>query len=198
MLTFLRCALNTGRRRGPAVPAVLVWPCWSGWSNVRIGAVRISAKVDYAVRAMAELAVAGPDDPARAEDLATAQDMPVAFVLTILNDLKRAHLVRSLRGRKGGYSLARPAAEITIADIARAIEGPLANIRDVSLRDLRYSGPAAPLVEVWMAVRTSLRSVLESVTLADLVAGRLPANVSAMAREYQVQEHRRGRTAQRI
>lgn len=157
--------------------------------------MRISAKVDYAVRAMAELAAADPGNPARAEDLAAAQDMPVAFVLTILSDLRRAHLVRSHRGRTGGYSLARPAAEITIADIARAVEGPLANIRDVSLRDLTYTGPAAGLVEVWMAVRTSLRGVLEAVTLADLVAGRLPPNVTAMARGYLDEERRRGRLA---
>jgi Rrf2 family protein len=158
--------------------------------------MRISAKIDYAVRAMAELAAAGPDNPVRAEDVAAAQDMPVAFVLTILSDLRRAHLVRSHRGRMGGYSLAQPAAQITIADIARAIEGPLANIRDVSLRDLRYTGPATALVDVWMAVRTSLRGVLEAVTLADLVAGRLPANVSAMAMEYLDEERRRGRNAQ--
>jgi DNA-binding IscR family transcriptional regulator len=91
--------------------------------------------------------------------------------------------------------LAHPAAEITIADIARAIEGPLANIRDVSLRDLDYPGPATALVEVWMAVRTSLRGVLEAVTLADLVAGELPAGVSAMADEYLDEERRRGRGA---
>lgn len=157
-------------------------------------AVRISAKVDYAVRALAELAATDPGDPARAEDVATAQDMPEAFVLTILNDLKRAHLVRSIRGRRGGYALARPAAEVTIADIVRAIEGPLANIHDVSLRDLSYTGPASPLVEVWMAVRTSLRSVLESVTLADLVTDQLPAGVRAMAKEYRAEERRRGRT----
>jgi len=157
--------------------------------------MRISAKIDYAVRAMAVLAAVGQDNPVKAEDVAAAQDMPVAFVLTILGDLRRAHLVRSHRGRLGGYSLARPAAQITIADIARAIEGPLASIRDVSLRDLRYTGPATALVEVWMAVRTSLRGVLEAVTLADLVAGQLPANVSAMAEQYLDQERRRGRTA---
>jgi Rrf2 family protein len=159
--------------------------------------MRISAKVDYAVRAMAELAAVDPNHPARAEDVAAAQDMPVAFVLTILGDLKRAHLVRSHRGRLGGYSLAQPAVEITIADIVRAIEGPLANIHDVSLRDLSYTGPATPLAEVWMAVRTSLRSVLEAVTLADLVAGRLPATVTAMAKEYLDEERRRGRTRRR-
>lgn len=155
--------------------------------------MRISAKVDYAVRAMAELAAAAPAEPVRAEDVAAAQDMSVAFLLTILSDLRRAHLVRSHRGRLGGYSLARPAAKITIADIARAIEGPLANIRDVSLRDLNYTGPATALIEVWMAVRTSLRGVLEAVTLADLVAGRLPSEVNAMARVYLDEERRRGR-----
>ena len=157
--------------------------------------MRISAKVDYAVRAMAELAAAGPAEPAKVDDIAAAQDMSVAFVLTILGDLRRAHLVRSYRGRAGGYTLSRPAAEITIADIARAIEGPLATIRDVSLRDLHYTGPAAPLVEVWMAVRTSLRGVLETVTLADLVSGRLPDGVRAMAVEYLDEERRRGRLA---
>lgn len=142
---------------------------------------------------MAELAAAGKDNPVRADDVAAAQDMPVAFVLTILSDLRRAHLVRSHRGRTGGYSLAQPAAEITVADVARAVEGPLANIRDVSLRDLSYTGPAAALVDVWMAVRTSLRGVLEAVTLADLVAGQLPPGVSAMASEYVDEERRRGR-----
>jgi Rrf2 family protein len=156
--------------------------------------MRISAKVDYAVRAMAELAAAGPDDPAKVDDIAAAQDMPVTFVLTILGDLRRAHLVRSHRGRTGGYTLSRPAGEITIADIVRAIEGPLANIRDISLRDLHYTGPAAPLVDVWMAVRTSLRGVLEAVTLADLVSGHLPASVHAMAVEYLTEERRRGRS----
>lgn len=174
---------------------VSAWEPAGGPATLEDGPMRISAKVDYAVRAMAELAAVGEDDPARAEDLAAAQDMPVAFVVTILGDLRRAHLVRSHRGRMGGYSLAHPAAEITIADIARAIEGPLANIRDVSLRDLDYPGPATALVEVWMAVRTSLRGVLEAVTLADLVAGELPAGVSAMADEYLDEERRRGRGA---
>ncbi|KAA2262710.1 Rrf2 family transcriptional regulator [Solihabitans fulvus] len=156
--------------------------------------MRISAKVDYAVRAMAELAAARPGDLVRAEDVAAAQDIPVAFLLTILNDLKSAHLVRGHRGRGGGYSLARPSAEITVADVARAIEGPLARIRDVGLRDLSYTGPATALLDVWMAVRTSLRSVLENVTLADLVDGHLPPAITAMATEYRTKEHHRGRT----
>lgn len=97
---------------------------------------------------MAELAAADPDNPIKAEHVAAAQDMPVEFILTILSDLGRTRLVCSHRGRMGGYSRAHPAAEITIADIARAIDGPLATIRDVSLRDLSYTGPASLLVEV--------------------------------------------------
>jgi Rrf2 family protein len=155
--------------------------------------MRISAKVDYAVRAMAELAAAPAGTLVRAEDVATAHDVPVAFLLTILNDLRTANLVRGHRGRSGGYSLARPADEITLADVVRAIEGPLARVRDAGIGDLRYTGPATALVDVWMAVRTSLRAVMENVTLADLVAGRLPDAVTAMAAEYRAEEHRRGR-----
>lgn len=155
--------------------------------------MRISAKVDYAVRAMAELAAARSGDLVRAEDVATAQDIPVAFLLTILHDLRAAHLVRAHRGRGGGYSLSRPADEITVADVARAIEGPLARVRDVGLKDLSYTGSAAGLLDVWMAVRTSLRSVLENVTLADLVDGRLAPAIAVMAAEYRARERRRGR-----
>lgn len=159
--------------------------------------MRISAKVDYAVRAMAELATARTGEPMRAEDVAAAQDIPVAFLLTILNDLRAAHLVHGHRGRGGGYSLARPPAEITVADVARAMEGPLARIRDVGLKDLTYTGPATALLDVWMAVRTSLRSVLENVTLANLVDGRLPPEITAMATEYRANEELRGRPAPR-
>jgi len=155
--------------------------------------VRISAKVDYAVRAMAELAAAPAGDVVRAEDVATAQDVPLAFLLIILNDLRTAHLVRGRRGRAGGYALARPADEITVADVVRAIEGPLARVRDVGLGDLNYTGPATALVDVWMAVRTSLRAVMENVTLADLVAGDLPESVTAMVMEYRTEERKRGR-----
>jgi Rrf2 family protein len=155
--------------------------------------VRISAKVDYAVRAMAELAAAPAGEPVRAEDVATAQGVPLAFLLIILSDLRTANLVRGHRGRAGGYSLARPADQITVADVVRAIEGPLARVRDVGLRDLKYTGPATALVDVWMAVRTSLRAVMENVTLADLVAGRLPEAITAMAAEYRTEERRRGR-----
>jgi Rrf2 family protein len=158
--------------------------------------VRISAKVDYAVRAMAQLAADPAGGPVKAEEIANAQDIPLKFLLGILNDLKRAYLVRSQRGADGGYSLMRPAEEITLADVIRAIDGPLANVHDTSLSDLTYAGPARSLREVWMAVRASLRSVLETTTLADLAAGSLPENVRAMASTYRAEE-RRQRPARR-
>jgi Rrf2 family protein len=147
--------------------------------------VRVSLKVDYAVRAMAQLAAVGGDEPVKADSIAKAQDIPQKFLLGILNDLKRAHLLRSHRGAEGGYSLNRPAADISLADVIRAIDGPLANVHDTSLGSLAYAGPAESLVEVWKAVRTSLRSVLEVVSLADLAAGNLPDSVRAMAERYE-------------
>lgn len=152
--------------------------------------MRISAKVDYAVRAMAELAAAPPEQPVKADEIATAQDIPLKFLLGILNDLKRGYLVRSQRGADGGYTLQRPPDEITLADIIRVIDGPLANVHDLSLSELSYAGPAKRLREVWMAVRASLRSVLETTTLADLAAGRLPDEVREMASAYQAEERR--------
>ncbi|MGH3751343.1 MAG: RrF2 family transcriptional regulator [Pseudonocardiaceae bacterium] len=153
--------------------------------------MRISVKVDYAIRAMAELAAASRQDPLKADDIAARQDIPAPFLLTILTDLRQAQLVRSTRGRHGGYLLARAADEITLADVIRALEGQLANIRDTSLSDLQYHGAAAALATVWMAVRTGLRDVLEKVTLAHLIANDLPNHVGAMARTYESEERRR-------
>jgi Rrf2 family protein len=147
--------------------------------------VRVSAKVDYAVRAMAQLAADQTDGPVKADQISKAQGIPLKFLLGILNELKRARLVRSQRGLVGGFELGGPAESITVADIIRAIDGPLANVRDTSLSELSYTGPAKGMKDVWMAVRTSLRSVLERVTLADLVAGELPESVKAMAIEYE-------------
>ena len=152
--------------------------------------MRISAKVDYAVRAMAQLAAEPQGEPVKAEEIARAQDIPLKFLLGILNDLKRAYLLRSQRGAEGGYSLGRPADEITLADVIRAIDGPLANVHDTSLSELQYQGPAESLREIWMAVRASLRSVLETTTLADLAGGSLPDNVKEMASTYQAEERR--------
>ena len=145
--------------------------------------MRITAKTDYAVRAMAELATAA-DSPLTAEQVSARQDIPVRFLFGILRELRVAHLVRSVRGPEGGYLLARPAGEITLATVIRAVDGPLANVRDLSLGSLEYPGAAAVLPDVWRAVRASLRQVLESTTLADLAAAELPPIVRARAREY--------------
>ena len=125
--------------------------------------VKVSAKSDYAVRALLELAQAG-DGPVKGEQLAQSQDIPLKFLENILGDLRHAGLVRSQRGAEGGYWLARPADEITLAEIIRAVEGPLANVRGVRPDAITYQGAAEPLKDVWIAVRASLRSVLEAVT----------------------------------
>ncbi|MEU2234492.1 RrF2 family transcriptional regulator [Streptomyces vietnamensis] len=145
--------------------------------------MRISARTDYAIRAMAELACS-PDRPLKAEDIAGRQNIPGRFLFVVLSDLRQARLVRSVRGPDGGYSLARPAAEITLADVIRAMDGPLVSVRDLKLTGLEYQGAAAPLPDVWRAVRTSLRQVLESTTLADLATGTLPELVRDRARDY--------------
>jgi Rrf2 family protein len=150
--------------------------------------VRISAKSDYAVRAMAELAVAWTSQKTvKAEDIAEAQDIPLNFLLGILRELRNGQLVRSVRGRDGGYQLSRPPAEIALADVIRVVDGPLANVRDLSLSQLSYPGAAAPLRDVWMAVRGSLREVLENVTVGDLAAGRLPKSVRLLAERHQAE-----------
>lgn len=151
--------------------------------------MRISAKSDYAVRAMAVLATAPAGRAVKAEDIAAAQDIPLNFLLGILRELRNAHLVRSQRGREGGYMLGRPADRIALADVIRAVDGPLANVRDMSLAQLSYSGAAQALRDVWMAVRGSLREVLENVTVADLAEGRLPAHVRRLAEQHQAERY---------
>jgi Rrf2 family protein len=142
--------------------------------------VRISAKADYAVRAALELAAAPEGEPVKGERLAEAQDIPLQFLEHILLELKHARLIQARRGAKGGYWLARPPADITVADVIRAVEGPLANIHENAPEELHYGGPAEKLRDVWVAVRAGLRSVLESVTLADLAAGNLPWRIDAI------------------
>ncbi len=142
--------------------------------------MRVSAKTDYALRAMAELAAA-PSGPVKGERLASSQEIPLKFLENILTELRRAELVATQRGAEGGYRLARPADEITLADVIRAVDGPLANVRGERPDTLVYTGAAEPLRDVWLAVRASLRAVLETVTLADLAAGRLPDEVAELA-----------------
>jgi Rrf2 family protein len=143
--------------------------------------VRISAKADYAVRAAIELAAAGDERPTKGDVIARAQGIPVKFLENILADLRHSGLVASRRGQEGGYWLARPPEEITVADIIRAVEGPLASVRGGRPEDTSYEGAAEPLQRVWIAVRASLRSVAERVTLADLASGDLPDDVAALA-----------------
>lgn len=140
--------------------------------------MRISAKTDYAIRATVEMAAASDGGRlVKAEAVADAQRIPLRFLLGILNELRHAGIVDSRRGAEGGYRLARPADGIAIADIIRAIDGPLANVAGTRPEALELTGSAAPLRDVWVSVRSSLRAVLEHVTVADVVAGSLPSEV---------------------
>jgi len=140
--------------------------------------VYISAKVDYAVRALCSLASA--DKALTSETLAVSQGLPAKFLESILNDMRRAGLLTSQRGPDGGYRLARPADEITVADVIRPLDGPLAEIRGLRPEAANYVGAAEHLQAVWVAVRASLRSVLDQVTIASIVSGDLPPSVQAL------------------
>ena len=141
--------------------------------------MQITARADYAIRALAELTARGGASATRAE-LAEAQSIPSKFLEAILADLKKAGLVVALRGSGGGYLLAQDAEAITIADIVRAVDGPLAAVRGLAPEALQYSGSTAALRDLWVAVRASLRDVLESETLADVVSGELPSEVTSL------------------
>jgi Rrf2 family protein len=143
--------------------------------------MRVSAKVDYAVRAGVELAAAA-HGPVKGERIAHAQDIPLKFLENILLELRHAGLVRSQRGAEGGYWLAKPADEITLAEVIRSVEGPIANVRGEGPQDVEYFGSAEKLQEVWIAVRANLRSVLEAVTVGDVARGELPKIVQKLAR----------------
>jgi Rrf2 family protein len=142
--------------------------------------MRISAKVDYAVRAALELAAAG-DDPVKGDAIAEAQDIPLKFLENILGELKHHGVVASRRGAQGGYWLAKPAEEISLADVVRAVEGPLATVRGQGPESLVYRGEAEPLQKVWIAVRANLRAVMEETSLADVVADELPVQITGLA-----------------
>jgi len=144
-------------------------------------AVRVSAKADYAVRAALELAAAEGEGPVKGERIAQAQAIPIRFLENILVELRHSGLVKSQRGAEGGYWLARPASEISLAEVLRAVEGPIANVRGNFPQDVEYEGAAVHLRDVWIAMRANLRAVLEAVTLADVVGGDLPEVVEALA-----------------
>jgi len=145
--------------------------------------MRISAKADYAVRAAAELAAAPGDKPVKAERLATAQEIPLNFLENILGELRHAGIVRSHRGAEGGFRLAKAADQLTVADVIRAVEGPLASVRGGPPEEASYGGAASALPRVWIAVRHNLRQVVEHVTIDDVASGKLPAEIDGLAED---------------
>jgi Rrf2 family protein len=141
--------------------------------------VRVSAKTDYAVRALLELTEAG-GGPIKGEQLSQAQQIPLKFLENILTDLRHAGIVRAQRGAEGGYWLAKPAGDVRLGDVIRAVDGPLASVRGEAPEEVEYLGPAENLQTVWIALRASMRSVLDELTLADVVAGRMPTRVKRL------------------
>ncbi len=153
--------------------------------------MQVSARADYALRAASELAKAKIEEtgPLKGDKIAAAQGIPKKFMENILLDLKHHGLVRTQRGASGGYWLALPADEISLADVIRVVEGPLANVRGEWPEAVEYTGAAEKLREVWIAVRANLRAVLETVTLADLVEGSLPPVVEGLTRSPEAWVH---------
>ncbi|MBO0767306.1 MAG: Rrf2 family transcriptional regulator [Solirubrobacterales bacterium] len=145
--------------------------------------MRISAKADYAVRAVVELASMESERPVKAGLIAESQDIPLNFLENILGELRHAGLVRSHRGAEGGFKLARAAEKITVADVIRAVEGPLAAISGEPPEECAYHGAAEMLPRVWIAVRANLRKVVEHVTIADIASGELPAAIDHLAED---------------
>jgi Rrf2 family protein len=151
--------------------------------------VRVSAKADYAVRAAVELAAHEGEGPVKGDAIGRAQAIPVKFLENILAELRVAGIVESRRGAEGGYWLARPAAQVTIAEVMRAVEGPLAAVRGERPSDVTFPGAAAPMQQVWVALRASLRSVLDHVSLADVAADQLPTFVAELVDPPEAWEH---------
>ncbi len=142
--------------------------------------MRISAKVDYAVRAAIELAAVG-GEPIKGEAIAEAQDIPLKFLENILGELKHTGIVSSRRGAQGGYWLAKDADDVSLADIVRAVEGPLATVRGQGPESSLTRGEAVPLQKVWIALRANMREVMEDTSLADVVSGELPSAVRELS-----------------
>ena len=145
--------------------------------------MRVSAKADYALRALVEIAAVGEGQPVSAEQLGNAQDIPRGFLQTILADLRRADIVISQRGKAGGWRFARSPETVTVADVIRAVDGPLVSVYGVRPEAVEYGEAAAVLQHVWIAARSSLRSVFEQVTIRDLAGGRLPDAVAALTQD---------------
>jgi Rrf2 family protein len=144
--------------------------------------MHVTARADYAVRATTELVGSGAAEPRKADSIAVAQGIPLSFLENILNQLKSAGIVRSQRGPDGGWWLVREPETLTLADVIRAVEGPLATVRGERPENLAYDGSAESLQDVWIALRANIRAVLEHVTLADLARRKLPKSVASLAR----------------
>ena len=144
--------------------------------------MHVTAKADYAVRAVVELANSSQASPRKVDEVAQAQAIPVSFLENILTQLRSSGVVRSQRGPEGGYWLAQPAEEIDLAHVIRAVEGPLVGVRGQRPEEVEYVGSSESQKQVWIAVRANLRNVLEKVTVADVAAGRLPKDVVALTR----------------
>lgn len=145
--------------------------------------MRVSAKADYAVRACVELAARGGGNPVPLDALSVAQGIPGSFLERILADLRRAGIVVAVRGPRGGYRLGPPASEVSLADVIRAVDGPLVTVRGARPPDLSYEGPSESLLRVWIALRASVRAVLDETSLADVAETTLPADVDRLASE---------------
>ncbi len=150
--------------------------------------MRVSAKADYAVRAMIELAAGTEESPVKSEQISDAQEIPPRFLATILTELRYAGLVRGREGTEGGYWLARPAADLTLAEIVSELDGPLASVHGQPPDELSFRGGAEPLREVWIALRANIREILEAVTIADIVAGKLPEPVRGIVSDPKVRQ----------
>jgi Rrf2 family protein len=144
--------------------------------------MHVTAKADYAVRAVVELAGSSQAAPRKVDDIAQAQSIPVSFLENILTQLRSSGVVRSQRGPEGGYWLARPAEELDLAHVIRAVEGPLVGVRGQRPEEIEYTGSAESLQQVWVALRANLRKVLEETTVADVAEGKLPKEVAALAK----------------
>jgi Rrf2 family protein len=152
--------------------------------------MHVTAKADYAVRAAVELAAGSQDAPRKVDEVAQAQGIPLSFLENILTQLRSSGIVRSQRGPDGGYWLARPAEEVNLAQVIRAVDGPLVGVRGQRPEEVEYTGSAESLQQVWIALRANLRKVLEHVTLADVAAGKLPKDVVTLTREEEAWETR--------
>ncbi len=145
--------------------------------------MHVTAKADYAVRAVVELASGSRDSPRKVDELAQAQGIPVSFLENILTQLRSSGIVRSQRGPEGGYWLAKPPEEVNLAQVIRAVEGPLVGVRGLRPEEVAYKGSAESLQQVWLALRANLRKVLEHVTLADVASGKLPPEIVALTKQ---------------